>query len=215
MLQLEVPKQTPLQGQILRVMLGLQHPVDWVDLVSQSLRACLAPCQILIHWIRLCKILLYHRWCRASFPVLSIWTRYHFSLLSGMIMLGCKVSGFLTSLYCQILGLNPQLRSVLDSNPQLREMMQNPEFLRQLTSPETMQVCSLRLWGSLKQKYIQSCFSLFLSLPPLPSRCMCQVLTGEWSGDLHDHLTCLIVGCCGLWYWCLNWEVLFSTFLFL
>ncbi|XP_043707931.1 ubiquitin domain-containing protein DSK2a-like [Telopea speciosissima] len=39
----------------------------------------------------------------------------------------------------QILGLNPQLRSMLDSNSQLREMMQNPEFLRQLTSPETMQ----------------------------------------------------------------------------
>ncbi|XVF18140.1 hypothetical protein REPUB_Repub10bG0186600 [Reevesia pubescens] len=39
----------------------------------------------------------------------------------------------------QVLGLNPQLRSMLDSNSQLREMMQNPEFLRQLTSPETMQ----------------------------------------------------------------------------
>lgn len=39
----------------------------------------------------------------------------------------------------QILGLNPQLRGLLDSNPQLREMMQNPEFLRQLTSPDTMQ----------------------------------------------------------------------------
>ena len=47
----------------------------------------------------------------------------------------------------QVLGLNPQLRSMLDSNSQLREMMQNPEFLRQLISPETMQViypvCSL------------------------------------------------------------------------
>ncbi|KAK1440518.1 hypothetical protein QVD17_06346 [Tagetes erecta] len=39
----------------------------------------------------------------------------------------------------QILGLNPQMRSMLDSNPQLREMMQNPDFIRQLTSPETMQ----------------------------------------------------------------------------
>ncbi|GAV83042.1 ubiquitin domain-containing protein, partial [Cephalotus follicularis] len=39
----------------------------------------------------------------------------------------------------QVLGLNPQLRSLLDSNPQLREMMQNPDFLRQSTSPETMQ----------------------------------------------------------------------------
>ncbi|XP_031494864.1 ubiquitin domain-containing protein DSK2a-like [Nymphaea colorata] len=39
----------------------------------------------------------------------------------------------------QILGLNPQLRNMLDSNSQFREMMQNPEFLRQLTSPETLQ----------------------------------------------------------------------------
>ncbi|XP_010530961.1 PREDICTED: ubiquitin domain-containing protein DSK2b-like isoform X2 [Tarenaya hassleriana] len=39
----------------------------------------------------------------------------------------------------QIINLNPQLRSMLDMNPQMREMMQNPEFLRQLTSPETMQ----------------------------------------------------------------------------
>ena len=29
---------------------------------------------------------------------------------------------------------------MLDMNPQLREIMQNPELLRQLTSPETMQV---------------------------------------------------------------------------
>ncbi|KAH7566184.1 hypothetical protein JRO89_XS08G0112000 [Xanthoceras sorbifolium] len=43
----------------------------------------------------------------------------------------------------QILGLNPQLRSMLDSNSQLREMMQNPEFLRQLTSPETMQASNV------------------------------------------------------------------------
>ncbi|XP_068640392.1 ubiquitin domain-containing protein DSK2a-like [Aristolochia californica] len=39
----------------------------------------------------------------------------------------------------QILGLNPQLRSMMESNSQLREMMQNPEFIRQMTSPETMQ----------------------------------------------------------------------------
>ncbi|KAL8211215.1 hypothetical protein R6Q57_005652 [Mikania cordata] len=38
----------------------------------------------------------------------------------------------------QILGLNPLVQSMLDSNPQLREMMQNPDFIRQLTSPETM-----------------------------------------------------------------------------
>ncbi|XP_051140935.1 ubiquitin domain-containing protein DSK2a-like [Andrographis paniculata] len=39
----------------------------------------------------------------------------------------------------QVLGLNPQLQSMLDANPQLRDMMQNPEFMRQLTSPEMMQ----------------------------------------------------------------------------
>ncbi|KAK6150299.1 hypothetical protein DH2020_015231 [Rehmannia glutinosa] len=39
----------------------------------------------------------------------------------------------------QILRLNPQLQSMLDSNPQLRDTMQNPEFIRQLTSPEMMQ----------------------------------------------------------------------------
>ncbi|KAK9062079.1 hypothetical protein SSX86_019264 [Deinandra increscens subsp. villosa] len=39
----------------------------------------------------------------------------------------------------QMLGLNPQMRTMLESNPQLREMMQNPDFIRQLTSPETMQ----------------------------------------------------------------------------
>ncbi|XP_030512911.1 ubiquitin domain-containing protein DSK2b-like isoform X2 [Rhodamnia argentea] len=39
----------------------------------------------------------------------------------------------------QIISLNPQLRSMVDSNPPVREMLQNPELLRQLTSPETMQ----------------------------------------------------------------------------
>ncbi|CAM8994298.1 unnamed protein product [Rhodiola kirilowii] len=39
----------------------------------------------------------------------------------------------------QLLNFNPQMRTMLDSNPQMREMMQNPEFLSQLTSPETMQ----------------------------------------------------------------------------
>jgi ubiquilin len=46
----------------------------------------------------------------------------------------------LTLLNFQIIALNPQMRGFLDSNSQLREMMQNPEVLRQLTSPETMQV---------------------------------------------------------------------------
>lgn len=31
---------------------------------------------------------------------------------------------------------------MVDMNPQLREMMQNPEFVRQLTNPEMMQVTS-------------------------------------------------------------------------
>ncbi|KAK6946528.1 Ubiquitin-associated domain, partial [Dillenia turbinata] len=39
----------------------------------------------------------------------------------------------------QIMGLNPQVRAMMDSNPQLREVMQNPEFMRQLASPEMMQ----------------------------------------------------------------------------
>jgi len=57
-----------------------------------------------------------------------------------------------------MLGMNPQLRNMLDSNSHLREMMQNPEFIRQMTSPETMQVnhfwllslsCFLDVYGAL------------------------------------------------------------------
>lgn len=33
---------------------------------------------------------------------------------------------------------------MVDTNPQLREMMQNPEFVRQLTNPEMVQVQILR-----------------------------------------------------------------------
>ncbi|XP_016451784.2 ubiquitin domain-containing protein DSK2b isoform X1 [Nicotiana tabacum] len=51
----------------------------------------------------------------------------------------------------QISGFNPQLRSMLDSNPHLREMMQNPEFIRQLTSPETMQQVMSLQQGLLSQ----------------------------------------------------------------
>lgn len=40
----------------------------------------------------------------------------------------------------QLMGMNPQIRSMLDMNPQLREMMQNPEILRQLASSDMMQV---------------------------------------------------------------------------
>ncbi|KAK4360489.1 hypothetical protein RND71_019441 [Anisodus tanguticus] len=51
----------------------------------------------------------------------------------------------------QIMGFNPQLRSMLDSNSHLREMMQNPEFIRQLTSPETMQQLMTLQQGLLSQ----------------------------------------------------------------
>ncbi|KAG2550798.1 hypothetical protein PVAP13_9KG315600 [Panicum virgatum] len=39
----------------------------------------------------------------------------------------------------QLLNFNPNARNLMESNTQLREMFQNPEFLRQLTSPETLQ----------------------------------------------------------------------------
>ncbi|OIT34150.1 PREDICTED: ubiquitin domain-containing protein DSK2b-like [Nicotiana attenuata] len=51
----------------------------------------------------------------------------------------------------QILGLNPQLRNMLDSNSHLREMMQNPEFIRLMTSPETMQQLMTFQQGLLSQ----------------------------------------------------------------
>ncbi|PHT68661.1 hypothetical protein T459_28148 [Capsicum annuum] len=50
-----------------------------------------------------------------------------------------------------MLGLNPQLRNMLDSNSHLREMMQNPEFIRQMTSPETMQQLLTFQQGLLSQ----------------------------------------------------------------
>ncbi|EER92919.1 hypothetical protein BDA96_01G552500 [Sorghum bicolor] len=39
----------------------------------------------------------------------------------------------------QLLNMNPNVRNMMESNTQMREMIQNPEFLRQLTSPETLQ----------------------------------------------------------------------------
>lgn len=39
----------------------------------------------------------------------------------------------------QLLNFNPNARNLMESNSQLREMFQNPEFLRQMTSPETLQ----------------------------------------------------------------------------
>ncbi|XP_040946934.1 ubiquitin domain-containing protein DSK2b isoform X2 [Gossypium hirsutum] len=50
----------------------------------------------------------------------------------------------------QIMNLNPQLRGMFDMNPQLRDMMQNPEVLRQMFSPETMQVKG-PLWSLSKK----------------------------------------------------------------
>lgn len=44
---------------------------------------------------------------------------------------------------------------LLEANPQLREMLQNPEFLRQLSSPETMQVA--------QQQNSQACISFGFS----------------------------------------------------
>ena len=40
----------------------------------------------------------------------------------------------------QLLNMNPNVRNMMESNTQMREMIQNPEFLRQLTSPKTLQV---------------------------------------------------------------------------
>ena len=40
----------------------------------------------------------------------------------------------------QLLNMNPNVRNMMESNTQMREMIENPEFLRQLTSPETLQV---------------------------------------------------------------------------
>ncbi|CAD6201809.1 unnamed protein product [Miscanthus lutarioriparius] len=39
----------------------------------------------------------------------------------------------------QLLNMNPNVRNMMESNTQMREMIQNPEFLHQLTSPETLQ----------------------------------------------------------------------------
>ena len=44
---------------------------------------------------------------------------------------------------------------MLDMNPQLREIMQNPELLRQLTSPETMQVHQFKQLICVSLVYVQ------------------------------------------------------------
>lgn len=39
----------------------------------------------------------------------------------------------------QIMNMQPQLRTMLNQNPQFREMMQSPDFIRQMSSPESLQ----------------------------------------------------------------------------
>lgn len=41
--------------------------------------------------------------------------------------------------------MNPNARSLMESNTQLRDMFQNPEFLRQMASPEALQVKSVAM----------------------------------------------------------------------
>ena len=45
----------------------------------------------------------------------------------------------------QLLNMNPNARNMMESNTQLRDMFQNPEFLRQMTSPEALQVESVAI----------------------------------------------------------------------
>lgn len=40
----------------------------------------------------------------------------------------------------QIMNMQPQLRTMLNQNPQFRDMMQSPDFIRQISSPESLQV---------------------------------------------------------------------------
>ncbi|KAG0592796.1 hypothetical protein KC19_1G281600 [Ceratodon purpureus] len=39
----------------------------------------------------------------------------------------------------QIMDMQPQLRTMLNQNPQFRDMMQSPDFIRQMSSPESLQ----------------------------------------------------------------------------
>ncbi|BBM99682.1 ubiquilin [Marchantia polymorpha subsp. ruderalis] len=39
----------------------------------------------------------------------------------------------------QVMNMQPHLRSLLNGNPQFREMMQSPDFIRQISSPESLQ----------------------------------------------------------------------------
>jgi hypothetical protein len=43
-------------------------------------------------------------------------------------------------LFIQIMNMQPDLQSLLNHNPHLQEMMQSPNFLCQISSPESLQV---------------------------------------------------------------------------
>ena len=94
----------------------------------------------------------------------------------------------LTLLNFQIIALNPQMRSFLDSNSQLREMMQNPEVLRQLTSPDTMQV-HIKVFQLLTQSL--HILSLSLSLDTLTPTHM----HAQWRLPIHSHIHIFICSC--------------------
>jgi hypothetical protein len=61
----------------------------------------------------------------------------------------------------QLLNMNPNVRNMMESNTQMREMIQNPEFIRQLTSPETLQVINHTALASYASKILN--VSLFCS----------------------------------------------------
>jgi ubiquilin len=64
-----------------------------------------------------------------------------YSLRSFLDVAILTLDRFVFSPWPQLLSFNPNARNLMESNPQMREIFQNPEFLRQLTSPETLQVC--------------------------------------------------------------------------
>lgn len=72
---------------------------------------------------------------------------------------------------------NPQLRTMVEANPQMRTMLSNPEFLQQMTRPETLQVGG-RYW-ILTPALIPCCNVLPLlgvlkeSCPTVNSLCLC------------------------------------------
>jgi ubiquilin len=43
------------------------------------------------------------------------------------------------NLAIKILSMQPQLRTILNQNPEFRDMIQSPNFIRQMSSPESLQ----------------------------------------------------------------------------